>query len=373
MKEFIGRILDHRLLGLIAKETRHILRDKHLLFLLIFPPTVQLLLLGAALDPGVHAVKTGIVNSGNSPLSRRLVDSIRSDSNFRCEVFPATEQQLEREIQNGLIKVGVVIPADLETAVDDENARVTVLLDGTDAYTATIAGKCMEKRLRSFNYDATAGAEPPIDMKVETLFNPDCKASWYFIPGVLGAMLTLTSTLVASAAMLREKEHGTLEQLMMTPYSAFEIVIGKLVPIFVLLMADAVLGVATGMAVFGVPFRGSPVLFAIAAALYVVVGLGVGMALALLCKTERQAHLVSFFVIIPILQLSGSVVPYETMPSVLRALSAADPLRYFTTIARGLMLKGSTFDLLWQNYLMLAIAAAVLIVFSLCCFRRSPT
>ncbi len=367
------RFLDSRLVGLVVKETRQILRDKHLLFLLLFPPTIQLLLLGAVLDPGLHNVTIGIVDHARSPVSRELISAVTAGQMFRRRENLSSDTALEERLRSGQLKVGLVIPPGLDSALAREHrADVQVIVDGVDAYTARLAASCMAQKIQRFNPEG-AWRLPPVVPCLATLYNPGLRSSWYFIPGIMGALLTLTSTLVASAALLREKELGTLEQLLMTPYASWEILLGKVVPIFALLMGDVLLAVILGMSVFGVPFRGSVLLFALASGLYVCVGISLGMMLATVCRTERQSHLVSFFVIVPVMQLSGSVVPFETMPPFLRAIGAADPLRYFTTIARSLLIKGAGLDSLWPSFLVLAVSVVALFLVSVIRFRRQLT
>jgi ABC-2 type transport system permease protein len=370
MMNFFEHLFGGRLWGLVVKETKQTVRDKHLLFLLIFPPTIQLLLLGAALDPGVHDVSVGLVDHSRCVLSRSLVDTITRDKLFKIDMVAASDKALSEALQRGAVKLGVVIPPDFERNLSLAHvAPVQVLIDGTDAYSARIADGNIRKTLYEFAGDSEPHATP-VKLEVRTLFNPDLRCAWYFIPGVMGAMLTLTSTLVSSATLLREKELGTLEQLLMTPYSVSEILLAKTAPIFGLLMLDAYAAVLMGMVFFSVPFRGSLVIFSLAAALYIFVGMGLGMMLATICKTERQSHLVSFFVNIPIMQLSGAVVPFETMPELLRTAAAVNPLRYFTMIARGLLLKGADWNILYPQLAILALSAVILFLASSLSFRR---
>lgn len=373
MRRLLNFFEESSFCGLLMKETMQTLRDRHLLFLLVFPPTIQLLLLGAALDPGVHDIRLGVCDNSRTEQSRALVSSVGTGNVFHLQETVNTEGVLEKDLACGKIKAALIIPSSFERDLSMSHmSEVQVLIDGTDAYSARIAAGKIAQVVREFNGEGGA-RQPLIQPVVTTLYNPDLLSSWYFIPGVMGAVLTLTSTLVSSAVLLREKECGTLEQLLMTPYSVFEILLAKVLPIFVLLMGDACLAVLTGMLVFGVPFRGSPLLFWTAAALYICVGMGLGMMLATVCRTERQAHLVSFFVNIPVMQLSGAVVPFETMPDILRGIGTINPLRYFTIIARSLLLKGADYETLSSSLLVLFVSAVVLFSFSLWRFRKQLT
>lgn len=364
------RLKESRMIGLITKEALHTLRDKHLLFLLLFPPTIQLLILGASLDVGVRNVPIGFVDYCHSSTSRSLFSSIMATNMFRLRSVYAQESELENAIKSSAVKVGLVVPPDFEHDLQREHlAHIRVVLDGVDSYTAKVVrGYLMQTIL---HFDGGVERPPmPITPSIKMLWNPAMASSWYFVPGVIGAMLTLTSTLVSSASLLREKELGTLEQLLMTPYSVAEILLAKVTPVFGLLMIDLFFATSIALAVFGLPFRGSMVVFLIASSLYIFVGIGLGIMMATVCKTERQAHLVSFFVNVPVMQLSGAVVPFETMPEFLQRLASLDPLRYYTYIARSLFLKGTPVTGMMLPVLMLASSAVVLFAFSLLRFRR---
>jgi ABC-2 type transport system permease protein len=202
------------------------------------------------------------------------------------------------------------------------------------------------------------------------LYNPGELSSWFFVPGVLGAALTLTATLVASASVLRERESGTMEQLLMTPAEDWEILLAKFIPLAVCLLSDVLIAIVSSRLIFALPFRGDVFLFTVASVLYVTIGIGVGMLLGTLCTSQRQAQLTSFFVNIPLIVLSGTVVPYETMPPFLQSLSLIDPLRYYTIIARGVILKGADFSMLWQDLSLLAFFAILIIGASMNRFRK---
>jgi len=366
----LKRVFESRLFGLVYKETMHTLRDKHLLFLLIFPPTLQLFILGAALDVGLRNVPIGLVDNCQSVTSRRLVSAVTDTDIFKLKSAYLSEQELTNSIKKTEVKLGLVIPSDFDRSLAREHVgRVAVIIDGVDAYTANIARGYLMQIFQHFEVNS----DPPqqlIEPVVTVFFNPGLVSSWYFVPGVIGAMLTLTSTLVSSASLLREKELGTLEQLLMTPYSVSEILFAKVLPVFVLLLCDVFLALGMALFVFKLPFRGDIVIFLVASGLYIGVGIGLGILMATVCKTERQAHLVSFFVNIPLMQLSGAVVPFETMPQLLRQIASIDPLRDYTIIARSLFLKGSGLNALMPHLLMLGAAALVLFSFSILRFRK---
>jgi ABC-2 type transport system permease protein len=296
----------------------------------------------------------------------------------------SSEAELSSALERGKLAVGLVIPArfvsDLKQGVP---AQVQVLVDGADAYSAGVASSFLLQTLSRFEPNGLARDNPKrvilgnvdsvIEAKMNILYNPDQLSSWYFVPGVLGAALTLTATLVASATILKERENGTIEQLLMTPAEPWEILLAKIIPLVAFLLADVCLAIGAAHLIFALPFRGSFLLFMIASALYAFVGIGFGMLLGSLCSSQRQAQLASFFINIPMILLSGTVVPFDTMPAAMQVLAMFDPLRYYTIIARGVILKGSTFEMLWFDLALLVVFASLLLWISANRFRRQMT
>ena len=410
---------DH-LWALILKETREIIRNPYLLFLIVVPPTIQLLILGGALDPQVRDLTLGVVDNCQSRESRDLTDSLVHSGVFPKSRTIKDEKEISDELSMGKLDVGMVIPKEFTRDLErGQTAPVQVLVDGADAYSAGIASAYVLRTINAYKPDylesafkahieaqikesvqktahqkSTASTLPSssngkgdknqnsllknikggfaklVDPAIDILYNPGQLASWFFIPGVLGASLTLTSTLVASAAVLRERESGTMEQLLMTPAETWEILLAKVVPLVAFLLADVCMAIGAAMVVFHLPFRGNFILFMVASCLYIFVGIGFGMLLGTLCKNQRQSQLTSFFINIPLILLSGSVVPLDTMPAFLQTISVVDPLRYYVFLARALILKGDGLDILWPEVSALVVFALLLIAVSANRFNR---
>lgn len=363
------------------------MRNPYLLFLILVPPTVQLLILGGALDPQVRHLSLATVDHAQTQQSRDLVASLTTSGVFPNNVYLPNEDALLSQLEKGNLDVGMVIPKNFSQELNRNNpADVQVLVDGADAYTAGIARAYVLRTIHDFTpsgkkeprftlpsavrTDKVDKAEQIIDPKVDILYNPDQESSWFFIPGILGACLTLTGTLVASATVLKERERGTMEQLLMTPAAGWEILLAKIVPLVTFLMGDVLLAVLAAQMIFHMPFRGNLFLFLFASALYAFVGIGFGMLLGSICHSQRQAQLASFFINIPLILLSGTVVPLDTMPPIMQAISVFDPLRYYTFVARGVILKGASFAMLWQQVGLLALAAVLILIVSANRFRR---
>ncbi len=383
----IEKIRASHLYSLILKEAREIMRNPYLLFLILVPPTIQLLILGGALDPQVRHLSLATVDHAQTKQSRDLVHSLTSSGVFPNDVYVSDEDKLLTQLEKGKVNVGLVIPKNFSQVLNrDETADVQVLVDGADAYTAGIARADVLRTIHEFKpegkpahhfalpsavrTDKVTDASKIINPKVDILYNPNQESSWYFIPGILGACLTLTGTLVAAATVLKERERGTMEQLLMTPADSWEILLAKIIPLVIFLMGDVLLAILAAQLLFHMPFRGNLLLFLFASALYAFVGIGVGMLLGSVCQSQRQAQLASFFINIPLILLSGTVVPLDTMPPVMQAISIFDPLRYYTLVARGVILKGATFAMLWQQVGLLALSAILVLFVSANRFRR---
>ncbi len=380
--KLLNRLLESRLWALVIKEINQILKNKQLIFLLLFPPTVQLLVFGFALNPDVQNLKLGIVDYANTNTSRELVSAFTENRIFIAKYYGISQESLGEQVQEGQVTAGLVIPPDFDRDLrQGQTAEVQVLIDGVDANTAGIASGYIRQIVNQYSRQlgppigssqsgrARPSQSPLIEPQVKFLYNPGLVSSWFFVPGVLATVLLLTSTLVSSATVVREKDTGTLEQLLMTPAAGWEILLAKVVPLFVLLMGDVILALSVGRLVFGVPFRGNFLFFLVISSLYVFVGIGIGILLATISRSQQQAQLTSFFINLPLIQLSGALAPIDSMPLAFQYLSLLNPLRHFVAIARGVLLKGIGFGVLWPNVLALSIFAVVLLTVSMNRFR----
>lgn len=365
-------IFESRFWALALKEIRQILRNKQLLFLLLFPPTIQLIIFGFALSPDVHNLRLGIVDQSHTEVSRELISSFTRNNIFQVHAVPKNTFLLGEAVRRGEITAGLVIPPEFKRDIErGKSAQLQILIDGVDANTAGIAAGYTFQIVNQFSFSQLETPfNPLVTTQVAYLYNPGLKSSWFFVPGVLGVVVTLGCVLVSSATVVREKDTGTLEQLLMTPSAAWEILIAKLVPLFFLLMGEVLVALTIGSVVFQVPFRGNFLLYMFLAGLYICVGIGLGTLLATLARNQRQVVLTSFFINLPLIQLSGSIAPIESMPAFFQILSLANPLRHFIAINRGVMLKGVGLEVLWPNALTLAVAAILLLAISANQFRK---
>jgi ABC-2 type transport system permease protein len=360
-----------RFWALALKELRQIRRDRRLTISLIVPPTLQILLFGFALDSDVRNLRLGVVDESRSAESRALVSALTENETFRLTAHYATPDALGRALAVGRLDVGVVVPYDFaRLRARERQATVQVLLNAANANTAQIAQGYVEGAVASLNRDVAGARAAPVELRAAFLYNPGLVNAWFIVTGVFGTLIVLNGSLVSAATMIREKERGTVEQLLMTPASALEVITAKLVPLFVLLMAMVGLVLAVGRLVFGVPFRGSPALVLAACACCVLTGIGLGTLISTVARSANQAQLVGFFVNPPLAMLSGGLTPIEAMPAWVQPLTLLNPIAHFATIARGVLVKGVGLDVVYPNLLALVALASLFVAVSAWRFRR---
>ncbi|MEO0759280.1 MAG: ABC transporter permease [Cyanobacteria bacterium J06648_16] len=371
MFKLLRRLLETRFWPLAVKEVRQILRDKKLLFLLVFPPTVQLLLYGFILNPDVQYLPLGVTDYANSATSRALVSALVENEVFVADRYSPNQQHLGERLRTGQIAAGVVFPPDLDRKLaENKPAEIQVLIDGVDANTAGIANGYIQQIVQQFNRRLDVAPRPPaVDPQITFLYNPGLISSWFFVPAMMGVVLTLIGSLVSAATLVKEKDSGTLEQLLMTPASAGEILLAKVLPLFGLLMGDALLALGVAHVIFKVPVRGNFLLFLGVSGLYCAVGIGIGMLLATLAHNQQQVVLSSFFINMPLIQLSGAIAPIESMPAVFRHLSLINPLRHYVAILRAILLRGVGIGVIWPHLLALVLFLIGLLWISISRFR----
>jgi len=364
-------LLGGRFWALALKELRQIRRDRRLTLSLIVPPTLQILLFGFALDAEVRDLRLGIVDESRTAESRALVSTLAENATFRLAGSYATTAALGRDLAVGRLEIGVVVPYDFaRLRARGRPATVQVLLNAANANTAQIAQGYVEGAVAWTNARLDGGRVAPVELRPAFLYNPGLVNAWFIVTGVFGTLIILNGSLVSAATMIREKERGTVEQLLMTPASALEVVAAKLVPLFVLLMTMVGLVLAVARLVFQVPFRGSAVLVLAACACCVLTGIGLGTLISTFARSANQTQLISFFVNPPLAMLSGALTPIEAMPAWVQPLTLLNPIAHFATIARGVLIKGAGLDVVYPSLLALVLLASLFVGVSAWRFRR---
>jgi ABC-2 type transport system permease protein len=366
-------IFNLRIWSLFIKEFHQIRRNRRLVIMLIVPPTLNIVLFGLALNPNFENLRLGVVDYSQTPESRELISAFTEALVFRIDGYYASPEEMGQVIGRGNLDAGLVIPRDFaRRRARHEPVDVQLIVDAVNANTATIAGGYAARIVASVNQQISfstmhvGGVTPHLTL----LYNPGLESSWFITTGMIGLLLVLQGSVVSSAALVREKEVGTIEQLLMTPAGSSELILAKVAPIFVLLAFDIALALTVARLVFGVPMRGSLLLFFISASLCVLCGIGLGMMIATFTHTQQQAQLMGFFTNPPIAILSGATTPIEAMPWWLQPITSINPVKHFAIIARSIMLKGSGIGVLYQQLLALTIIAFVMVSLSAWRFRK---
>jgi ABC-2 type transport system permease protein len=373
-----------RFRALAAKEFRQILRDRRLVISLTVAPVLQLLLFGSVLNASVANVSLGIVDDSRTPASRELAAVMTQSGSFRLAGYYPSVSRLGDAIARGAVDAGVVIPYDFSRSLlAGRQTTVQVLLNAMNVNTAQISRGYAQSIVEAYNaglagqgiHTAQIAVVPvaqpgTVSLTPAFLFNPGLVSTWFVATGVLGMLLILNGAILASTVMLKEREVGTIEQLLMSPASTAEIILSKIAPLFVLLSAMALLALMVIRVAFGVPVHGSLVLVLAGSTLCILSGIGIGTMLATFTRTAQQALLSIFFINPPLSSLSGALMPVEAMPKWMQPLTVLNPIFHFGRITRGALLKGSGLDVLWPNLAALAAFTAVLVGLSVWRFRK---
>ena len=379
-------LFNYRLRALIRKEFAQTRHDRKLMFSLTVLPVVQLTLVGFALSAAVSNVRLAIVDDSRSPESRELIATFTESKSFRLAGYYSSVDQLGDAVSQGKADAGMVVPYNYaRDLARDRDTTVQFLLNATNANTATISRGYAESMIQRFNTGlrnegihvrtqpiagSNLASRGQVQLRPAFLYNPGLVDSWFIVTGVLGLLLILQSSLICSAAMVREREAGTLEQLLMSPASTSEIIIAKITPLFLLLCLMMFLALGVLKFAFGVPFHGNVLLLLAGGALCILSGISIGTVVSTFSKSAQQAQLTTFFVNPPLSSLSGALNPVEAMPKWLQPLTVLNPIHHFATIARGSTLKGGGFIELWPNFLSLLMITLVLGSLSVWRFRK---
>jgi len=379
------RFVSHRFVALVRKELNQIKRDKRIMLSLVLPPLLQLMLFGSVMNPSVTNLQLGIVDDSRTPVSRDLVAALSQSGTFRLQGLYTSVNSMGDDISKGTIDAGVVIPYDFaRDLARGRGVTVQVLLNAMNANTAAISQGYIQGVVQSFNMTLrqpsvqvnaqpvpTSGTSRGVaQLRPTLLFNPGGVTTWFIVTGLLGVLLLMNGTITASTTMVKEREAGTLEQLLMTPASISEIIIAKIAPPFFLLGITGLVAMAVLQLYFHVPFRGSVTLLAVTSALCLLCGIGIGTAVATVTKSAQQAQLAIFFLNPPLISLSGALMPAEAMPPWMRPFTAINPVYHYGVIARATLIRGSGLIDLWPNVVALLIFAVLLVSVSVWRFRK---
>ncbi len=359
----ILRIDPRRVLRLLKKELRQIFRDPRTKRIVFVAPVVQLVIFGYAVNTDIRETPLFVVDHDVTRESRELVDALTAAGYFRVVGRSERAADLTRSMDKGEAIVGIEIPPGYAADLDDGGATVQVLVDGTNSNTATVAEGNALRIIRQFaarRLSERAGSVPRgADLRIRAWYNPDLASRVYNVPAVLGVIVMLMSLLLTSITLVRERELGTLEQLMVTPLRPAELILGKTLPVALIAMVQLTLVMVVAIAWFGIPFRGNLLVLLLAAVIYIVAGLSFGLLISTISRTQQEALMVMFLFFMPAIVLSGFMFPIFTMPPLFQWLTLANPIRHFLAIVRPVFLKGEGLAELWPSYLGLCILAAL--------------
>lgn len=374
--------MNSRLISLIRKEFIQILRDPRTLILILVIPVMQLLLLGYAATNDVRNVPLAVFDQDRGPEARALLDAFRSADYFQVTYDVSSEDELRQLIERGEARAGLVIPPGYtQSMLGGGTAQVAFILDGSDPTVAAtslsaaqLIGQSQATQILGERVARQSQSFPlvlPIDVRTQVWYNPDLVSAYFMVPGVIGMILYALTSILTATAIVRERERGTIEQLIVTPIRPWELVVGKMLPYVVLAFLNTLEVLAIGSLWFKVPVRGDLSLILGLSALFLLSGLGIGLLASSFANTQQEAMLIVWMTLLPSIFLSGFFFPLAAMPKVLQWISYLFPLRYYLMIIRSLMLKGAEFEALWKDSLALIVFGIAIMSVAALRFRKS--
>lgn len=374
--------MGERVLAILRKEFRSVLRDPRMRFVILGLPVLQTLIFGYAVTLDVRHVRLAVVDRDGTPASRELVARFTGSACFDAVAFPPNEVAARALIDAGEVAALLQINAGFaEGLLAGRAMPVQLVVDGADSNTARYVlnyatqiaaaanASLAAETLRRRAGPAAAPAGP--DLRPRVWFNPDLESRNYYVPGIIAMLVMLIGLMLTSMSIVREKETGTIEQIMVTPIRPVEFIVGKCAPFAVIGFLDTALVSAVGLFWFEIPFRGSFALLLLGTALFLLSTLGIGLFISTVSRTQQQAMMTTFFFFFPAMLFSGFIFPITSMPEAFQWLSLADPLRYFLVIIRGVFLKGVGADVLWPEMAALLAMGVAVMAFAVSRFRKT--
>jgi ABC-2 type transport system permease protein len=366
---------------LFVKELIQVLRDKRLRAALIVPPLFQLIVFGYAANLDVKHIRTAVRDLDQSVDSRDLIGRFGSSKYFDIVSYPQSPKEIEDLIKKGDVILSIEIPSGFSKKLKKgDTSTVQIILDGTESNTAMIAlgyiGRILseysaEVMVKRLNREGMIGFEEAgVELEHRTWFNPNFESRYFYVPGVIASIAFLIPIILTSQAIVREREIGTLEQIMVTPIRPWELVVGKTLPFALIGLLDVIMIALIGVLWFEVPFRGNPLILLLGNVLFLMSSVGIGLFISTISTTQQQAQISTFFFMIPAFILSGFAFPLENMPQWLQYITYVNPLRYFLIIIRGVFLKGIGLDILWPQMLSLMVLGGLAILLSSLRFQK---
>jgi ABC-type multidrug transport system permease subunit len=359
------------------KEIIQISRDPLTLVLMLLIPMIQLTVFGYAINTDVRNIKTAVYDLDHRRESRDLITAFQNTDYFNITEYVGSDEELNHAIVAGRVKVGIKIPPDYsDRLAHNRQASVLVLIDGSDSSIATQSltistSVGMQQSLSRLTEELQQrGTTLPIEVRPKMLFNPDSRSANFMVPGLVAVILQLVTTLLTAFSIVRERERGTLEQLLVTPIKPFGLMMGKLLPYGLIGFFETCTVLTAMRVIFQVPINGSVPLLILLCVLFLFTALAIGLLISTKAQNQVQAFQLAFLIMLPSILLSGFMFPRESMPWLMRAIGFVIPATHFIEIIRGIVLRGATLVDLWQPVLTLAVMGVILFVLSALRFRK---
>ncbi len=370
-----------RIQTILIKEFKQIFRDPRMRTVIFISPLLQVLIFGYAATTDVKNIPTAIYDLDNTPESRDIIRAFSYSKYFNIKYYIYTDKE-ERELIDKA-KVNIVLRFNHGFAQDlqgNKGAQIQVIVDGTDSNTAGIVVSYASRIIQKYSYSLLQNRAniilkqalifPSVDLRDRAWFNENLESRNYFIPGVIAMIITLTSILLTAMAIVREKEIGTMEQLIVSPIKPIELILGKLAPFAVISFIDLIFIAGLGVLWFHIPIRGSILLLVGSTCVYLLTTLGIGLFISTISSTQQEASMSMFLFLMPVNLLSGFMFPITSMPTVMQYLTYLNPLRYYLEILRGIFLKGIGFQILWPQILVLLVMGVIILTMSSLRFQK---
>jgi ABC-2 type transport system permease protein len=370
----------NRLISIIRKEFIQIMRDPRTLVIILIIPIVQLFLMGYSASSDVRNIPLVVYDQNRTSESRTLLDAYRAADYFSISKYVSSEAEARLLIESGDARAALIIPPDYNQRLADGDAQVSFILDGSDPTVAgtslsaaqligqslatTILAEKISKSVQNF------ALQPPVEVRTTVWYNPDLISAYFMIPGVIGMILFAITSILTATAVVRERERGTIEQLIVTPIRSWELIVGKVTPYVMLALLDTLEVLAIGHWWFNVPIRGNLLLILLLSALFLLSGLGIGLFASTIANTQQEAMLIVWMLLLPSIFLSGFFFPIQAMPPVMQWISMIVPLRYYLVIIRSLLLKGVGLNMILDQVIALIIFAVVIMGAAAMRFRK---
>ncbi|MHB8840929.1 MAG: ABC transporter permease [Candidatus Aquicultor sp.] len=370
-----------RVLMLAKKEIIQLLRDRRMLPLVFVAPILQLLLFGYVVQTEVKNIGIVLVDHDRTAESKVIAEKLTNGGYFEIEERVDSERSMPELIRSDKATLGVIIPQGYQAAIKaGRTAEIMLVLDGSDANTGVqaqqyasriIAARAQEIMGRKLSaMKAIIPRIATVEPRVRVWYNPDLKSVNYMVPGLIGLILTIITTIITSVAVVKERERGTLEQLIVTPVKRWELIMGKVLPFVGIAFIEVGLIMSVGMLWFKVPFRGNIFLLLALCLAFLFTTVGQGLFVSTISRTQHQAQMTAWFFMMPAVMLSGFMFPIENMPKVIQLLTYVIPLRYFLVIVRGIFLKGVGMEALWSQVLVLSLLGVFIFGVSVLRFQK---